>query len=180
MRRLYAISVGSSASEAADSYTRLLSASIRASLAFKSLDTTRAAARDAETDGGLIPASCGVEFKNVRFRYASAPGVPVLEGVSFRLERGSTTAIVGPSGGGKSTLLRLMLRLHQPADDGITIGGQPLRQIDEDWLRRNVGIVSQSPVLFRGSVADNIALGAPDLSAADRTHRVVAAAKAVS
>jgi len=77
-------------------------------------------------------------------------------------------------------LLRLILRLHQPSDDGITIGGQPLRQIDEDWLRRNVGMVSQSPVLFRGSVAENIALGAPELSPADRTHRVVAAAKAVS
>ncbi len=99
-------------------------------------------------------------FENVSFGYES--GRPVLEHVSFTLRAGQMLAIVGESGGGKSTLLNLLARLHEPTGGRILIDGRDLRDYRVDSLRRRLGIVLQENVLFAGSVRDNIALGLPD------------------
>lgn len=186
----YAILVGSSVSEASDSYTRLMSASQRAALAFQSLDNTtkQVKGNSAIALEGHIPTNFDVEFEDVSFRY-NAHSPTVLNRVRFSLAAGTTTAIVGLSGGGKSTILRLLLRLYQPCHDVSTasaesgcgvirIGGHPLNEIGESWLRANVAMVSQTPILFRGTIADNIALGAPPgLSGDALMDRIVSAAK---
>ena len=98
-------------------------------------------------------------FENVSFSYE--PGRPVLENVSFTLRAGQTLAILGESGGGKSTLLNLIARLHEPTSGRILIDGRDVRDYRVDSLRRRLGIVLQENVLFAGSIRDNIALGLP-------------------
>ncbi len=82
-----------------------------------------------------------VEFKHVTFAYASQPGHPALEDVSFTIKAGSVTAVVGGSGAGKSTLVSLLLRLYDvDADSRISIDGIDVRELDVDWLRSQVTI----------------------------------------
>src|SRR5579863_6310559 len=108
----------------------------------------------------LALTSARLEFDDVRFSYQ--PGTPVLRGVSFTTERGTVTALVGASGGGKSTVLNLILRFYEVDDGRILIDGQ------------NVAYVGQIVHMFRGTIRDNIALGKLDASDAE----IVAAAKA--
>lgn len=100
-----------------------------------------------------------IRFENVSFAYE--PGRPVLENVSFTARAGQTLAILGESGRGKSTLLNLIVRLHQPTSGRILIDGRDIRDYRVDSLRRRLGIVLQENLLFAGSVRDNIALGLP-------------------
>ncbi len=101
-----------------------------------------------------------IRFENVSFSYE--PGRPVLENLSFTVAPGQTLAVLGESGGGKSTLLNLIARLHQPTEGRILIDGRDVRDYQVDSLRRRLGIVLQENVLFAGSVRDNIALGLPN------------------
>ncbi len=112
-----------------------------------------------------------VRYEGVRFSYESAE---VLHGVDLELKRGETVALVGPSGGGKSTLADLLPRFYDPAGGRITLDGQDLRDLKVADLRGLIGVVTQEGVLFNDTVAKNIAYGeeAPDLA------RVEAAAKA--
>jgi len=100
-----------------------------------------------------------IRFENVSFGYE--PGRPVLENVSFTARVGQTLAILGESGRGKSTLLNLIARLHQPTSGRILIDGRDIRDYRVDSLRRRLGIVLQENLLFAGSMRDNIALGLP-------------------
>jgi ABC-type multidrug transport system fused ATPase/permease subunit len=84
--------------------------------------------------------------------------------VTFRVERGQTCAIVGPTGAGKSTLVHLIPRYYEPTSGQILIGGVNIRELDLRELRRNVGIIFQETFLFSASVAENIAYGKPDAS----------------
>ncbi len=101
-----------------------------------------------------------IVFKDVSFGYE--PGRLVLDNVSFTVRAGQMVAVLGESGIGKSTLLSLLARLHEPASGRILIDGRELRDYRVDSLRRRLGIVLQENVLFAGSVRDNIALGLPD------------------
>ena len=98
-----------------------------------------------------------VEFCGVGASYIS--GIPVLMDVSFRAPSGSTTAIVGPSGAGKSTVVNLLLRFLQPSAGEIRLDGQDVGAVSATEVRRHVGVVFQDPVLFHGSIADNIGFG---------------------
>src|SRR3954447_7053937 len=113
-----------------------------------------------------------VEFSDVRFFYRG--GEPVLRGMSFVAEPGKVTALVGPSGGGKSTVLNLLLRFYEADSGAITIDGQNIAQVSRRSLRRQVAYVGQTVHLFRGSVRDNIRYGKLDATEAE----IVAAAKA--
>ena len=113
-----------------------------------------------------------VEFRDVRFTYR--PGDPVLNGMSFVAEPGRVTALVGMSGGGKSTVFNLLLRFYEVSGGAVLIDGQDIRTRARESLRRQIGYVGQEIFLFRASVRDNIAFGKPDASEAE----IIAAAKA--
>ncbi|WP_144655481.1 ABC transporter ATP-binding protein [Achromobacter dolens] len=123
---------------------------------------------------GATPAGHEVRFENVAYAYDGKR--QALSGISFTLEPGTVTAIVGASGAGKSTLARLLLRFFDPTAGRITLGGVDLRQIETGQLYRRVGFVLQEVRLIHASVHDNIALGRP---AASR-HEVEAAARAAN
>lgn len=99
-----------------------------------------------------------IEFEDVGFAYS---GAPVLDGVSFALEPGTTTAIVGPSGSGKSTILGLIAGLHEPDRGRVLFGGVDVATLDPESRRAAVSVVFQHPYLFDGSLRDNILVGDP-------------------
>ncbi|MDW7709527.1 MAG: ABC transporter ATP-binding protein [Deferrisomatales bacterium] len=106
-----------------------------------------------------------LEFRGVRFAYPGRP--PVLNGVDFLLKRGKVLGVVGPTGAGKSTLVKLLLRYYEPQEGEIAVDGRPLGGVTLESLRRHVGYVSQEAFLFSGTVAENIRLGSPAASDAD-------------
>ncbi|HEX4747334.1 MAG TPA: thiol reductant ABC exporter subunit CydD [Gaiellaceae bacterium] len=118
--------------------------------------------RDAGSRGAEAPvfdlAISAIRFESVSFRYPLRD-VDVLSGLELELEPDALTAIVGPSGGGKSTLLSLLLRLAEPTAGRILVGDTPLTTVDPAGWRRLTAFVPQHPTLFRGTVADNIRLG---------------------
>ena len=147
----------------------------------------------AATTAGLRPAHVDgrVEFRGVHFAYPQRPDVPVLRGLDLTLEAGKVTALVGDSGSGKSTVAWLLERFYDPAHasadrarDGaradaradagadagagagdVLLDGVPLPEYDLRWLRRQIGLVSQEPVLFATTIERNILYGRPDASA---------------
>jgi ATP-binding cassette, subfamily B, bacterial len=104
-------------------------------------------------------------FEQVEFAYAD--GQPVLPGLDLEIPAGSTTAIVGATGAGKSTIVKLLLRLHDPVAGRIRLDGVDLRDLRLDDLRSAFGLVSQDVFLFHGSVRENIAYGRPDATDAE-------------
>lgn len=126
--------------------------------------------------GGLPAASSteetAVELKAVSFRYPD--GTQVLENVSLGIPHGKTYALVGSSGGGKSTILKLLLGFYPPDSGDIVLGGRSMSTTSLQTLRDRVAYVPQDSYLFAGSIADNIAYGSPDATA----ERIQAAARA--
>ncbi|MDK9698413.1 MAG: ABC transporter ATP-binding protein/permease [Siculibacillus sp.] len=124
-------------------------------------------AREAEPAGlpDLAVTGGRVEFADVRFAYRD--GEDVLNGLSFVAEAGKTTALVGPSGGGKSTVFALLLRFWDARSGAITVDGTPITAVSRRSLRSKIGLVSQDVFLFAGTVAENIALGRPGASPAE-------------
>jgi len=106
-----------------------------------------------------------VEFDDVNFAYRDADGdaeETVLRGISFDADAGDYVGLVGPTGAGKSTTMKLLLRFYDPDGGTIRLDGRDVGEIDIRSLREHVGYVSQEPYLFYGTVADNIAYGVPD------------------
>ena len=114
-----------------------------------------------------------VAFESVRFGYGSGP--EVLHGIDLDIAPGTTVALVGHTGAGKSTIAKLLARFYDPRDGQITIDGHDLRQVTQESLRRQLGIVPQEGFLFAGTVRENIAFGRPDAS----EEEIVGAAQAV-
>lgn len=115
-------------------------------------------------DGGAqLPELRGeVHFKGLTFAYPSRRDVTVLKGFDLQLAPGEVVALVGPSGAGKSTIASMLYRLYDPDAGEVQLDGKDLRSLDPQWLRRQVGVVAQEPLLFSTSIADNIRYGRPD------------------
>ncbi|VDN60896.1 unnamed protein product [Dracunculus medinensis] len=103
-----------------------------------------------------------VQFKNVRFSYPSRPTSPILNGLSFTAHKGQSVAIVGPSGGGKSTIIALLERFYNSTSGEMQIDGLTIDQLSLRYLRDQMALVGQEPVLFSGTIAENILLGTSD------------------
>ena len=101
-----------------------------------------------------------VEYRDVRFAYAD--GVPVLDGVSLHIAPGESLAVVGSSGGGKTTLCSLLPRFYDVTGGAVLIDGQDVRTLTQASLRRNIGVIQQDVFLFAGTVRENIRYGRPD------------------
>jgi ATP-binding cassette, subfamily B (MDR/TAP), member 1 len=115
-----------------------------------------------------------IEFENVHFHYPTRDDVQIFQNFNLSIKPGSTVALVGESGSGKSTVIRLLQRFYDPVDGRIVVDGNNLRDINVRWWRSNVGVVSQEPVLFSGTVYDNIRFG--DQDATDRHCELAAKA----
>ena len=127
---------------------------------------------DAPDAGELVCDKGELVFEDVVFGYD--PARPILKGLSFRAEPGQTVALVGPSGSGKSTIGRLLFRFYDVDSGAIRIDGQDLRDVTQDSLHAQIGVVPQDTVLFNDTIRYNIAYGRPEASVAE----VEAAAKA--
>ncbi|KAI0209152.1 ATP-dependent translocase ABCB1 [Lamellibrachia satsuma] len=116
---------------------------------------------DTYADVGAKPAtvSGAIQFDDVEFRYPSRPTVAVLRGMSFTVEPGTTVALVGTSGCGKSTTTQLLERFYNPTRGAALVDGRRLGEYNIAWLRAQIGLVSQEPGLFNCSIAENIAYG---------------------
>ena len=117
--------------------------------------------------GDTIPAGRlrgSLALVGVSFAYPARPDVDVLRGMSLRVEAGQSVALVGASGGGKSSVVALVERFYDPQRGSITVDGVPLTSLDPSWWRQQVALVAQEPVLFSGSVLTNILYGVSNLA----------------
>ncbi len=128
------------------------------------LDTPPAEADDRHKPA-LVVGKGRVEFINVDFSYRA--GEPVLRGTSFVAQPGQVTALVGPSGGGKSTIFSLLLDFYHPQGGAIVIDGARIGDVIRKSVRANIAYVGQEPFLFRGSIRENIMCGKPDATEAE-------------
>lgn len=120
---------------------------------------------EAENAKQMSKLAGNITFKNVNFEYE--PNKQVLHDVNFNIQAGQTLAIVGPTGGGKSTIAKLISRFYDPTTGEIQIDGKPLRGLGIESYRSQIAIVPQEPFLFYGSIADNLKVANPKASAAD-------------
>jgi subfamily B ATP-binding cassette protein MsbA len=151
-------------------YTRLQRAVGAADRLFEILDQ-----RDEEPDAPDalgFPTDHNIEFRDVDFHYV--PESPVLRKLNLELPAGKVTAVVGRSGGGKTTISALLYRFYEPVSGEILIGGVPIRSIRREDLRVSIGLVPQDTILFNGTVWENIRYGR--LEATDREIEDAAAA----
>jgi len=121
---------------------------------------------DALADEGLKPEKIDgrLTFENVEFYYPTRPGQMVLNELSIDIAAGNTIAFVGPSGGGKSTVVKLLERFYDPTAGSVKLDGTDIKEINVKHLRHTIGYVGQEPVLFATSIGKNIAFGCPGCS----------------
>ncbi len=117
-----------------------------------------------------------IEFENVSLTYPGAND-PALDGISLHIKQGSTIAFVGPNGSGKTTLLSLVPRLYEPDSGRVLIDGHDLATMDLRSLRRQIGVVTQETVIFRGTIRSNIAYGRQSAASPPAEEEIIAAAK---
>jgi len=114
--------------------------------------------------GGSVPKRVkgAITFEDVHFHYPSRPQQQILRGITATIAAGQQVAFVGPSGSGKSTLLALVQGFYRPTSGRITLDGYSVEELDPMWLRRQIGVVLQEPVLFSGTILFNLSFGMPD------------------
>ena len=116
---------------------------------------------DSADPSGLTPEKIvgEIELKDVKFSYPTRPGVEVLKGISLMFKAGETTALVGASGCGKSTVISLIERFYDPSSGTIELDHTDIKDLNVKWLRSQIGLVSQEPILFSMSIRENVELG---------------------
>lgn len=169
---LVAVSLGALSGLYSD-FMRAIGASERV---FELLDRT--SPLESATGQALDGVQGAVELRGVHFAYPTRPDAPVLRGIDLRLDRGEVVALVGPSGSGKSTVASLLSRFYDPDEGGLFIDDNALTSLEPKSLREHIGVVSQEPILFATSIADNIRYGRPGASD-DEVRQAARAANAL-
>ncbi|CAM8951472.1 unnamed protein product [Rhodiola kirilowii] len=133
---------------------------------------------DSEEQKGKIPAIVrgDIEFKDVHFHYPSRPDSQILKDFNLKVDAGQTVGLVGSSGSGKSTIISLLQRFYNPAKGNILLDGYKIKKIQLSWLRSQMGLVNQEPILFATSIRENILFGEETAS----QEQIVSAAKAAN
>jgi len=154
---LYTIMIAFALGGLSDLFGSLMNALGASRRVFDLLDTTPTI----PCAGGAVPASLRgeVRLEEVSFHYPSRPDVTVLSGVTLHIRPGTVTALCGPSGSGKSSVIALIERFYDPTAGALTVDGEKLTALDPAWWRKQVALVAQEPVLFAASVKENIAYG---------------------
>jgi len=160
----YAVVVASGAGTISEVWGEIQRAAGATERLFELLDTQPALAAQAPVITLPLRLAGAIRFDDVHFAYPGRPQTVVLGAVSFTVDRGERVALVGPSGAGKSTIFALILRFYDPAAGRILIDGADIRHCDPLALRRAIAIVPQDPVIFSGSVTDNVRFGRPAAS----------------
>ena len=171
---LYAVFAASSLGQLSEVWGEVQTAAGAAERISELLDDKPAIVSAADAVGFAAAPKGAVKFEDVTFRYPARADREVLRHVSFTAQPGTVTAIVGPSGAGKTTLFQVLQRFHDPQSGRISVDGQDVVSLQLESLRGNIASVPQDPVIFSGSVAENIRFGNPNASDAD----VMAAAEA--
>jgi len=116
---------------------------------------------DSSSKTGKVPGKMvgNIRFRDVSFSYPSRPDVPILKGFDLEVPSGKTVALVGASGSGKSTCIQLVQRFYDPASGTVEVDEENVKDLNIGWLRDNIGVVGQEPVLFDLSIRENIMLG---------------------
>ena len=163
---LYTISTAISLGTLGSLWTDFMSALGAAQRIFDVLDRTPLIERSAGIPGLTIDRNLDgdVSFVHVNFAYPSRAEINVLHDFSLRIAPGEVVALVGPSGAGKSTVAALATRFYDPQSGAIHFDGVKLTDLDPHWLRRQIGVVAQDPVLMSSSIQENIAYGRPNAS----------------
>ncbi|KAK6160343.1 hypothetical protein DH2020_003724 [Rehmannia glutinosa] len=117
-----------------------------------------------------------IEFKDVYFSYPSRKDTPILQGLNLKVKAGKTVGLVGGSGSGKSTIIALLERFYDPIKGDILLDGHRIKRFKHQWLRSQIGLVNQEPILFATSIKENILFGKEDAS----MEQVINAAKAAN
>lgn len=171
---IYTLTVAFALAALADLWSDFMRAAGVAERVFELLDR----APQIPLEGGLRLARVEgrVALEHVEFSYPTRPDEIVLSGIDLVIEPGEVVALVGHSGAGKSTISNLLTRFYDPTSGAVKLDGEDLRSLDPSWLRRQIGVVSQEPVLFSSSIAANIRYAKPDATDAE----VEAAARAAN
>ena len=156
---------------------RVLSDTGKSLIAMERIQEILHAPAEPEEPEAQRPALDGdIVFDHVSFAYPD-DGVPVLRDVSFTIPAGSTVALLGGTGSGKSTLVYLLQRLYEPTGGRITVGGVDLREIDRSWLRSHVGLILQEPFLYSKTIRENVGIVRrdPEAKAVEHAAEIAAA-----
>jgi len=117
-----------------------------------------------------------IQLKNIVFNYPTRPDIKVMDGFSLEIKAGETIALCGPSGGGKSTVIALIELFYKPISGQVLLDGSDINNFNLKWYRQQIALVSQEPILFATSIADNIRYG----KAGATMDEIIAAAKAAN
>ncbi|GMI85288.1 multi-drug resistance 13, ATP-binding cassette B15 [Hibiscus trionum] len=156
--------------------TGITEATVAATRIFEMINRVPSIDADNKKGKALSHVKGEIEFKDIDFAYPSRPDSPVLQGLNLRIPAGKSVGLVGGSGSGKSTTIALLQRFYDPTEGEVLLDGYKIRRLQLKWLRSQIGLVSQEPVLFATSIKENILFGKEGASMED----VINAAKAAN